>query len=83
MAANDYGSSSMYGPSQPPTMYAKYPNKFAKDDTCPFRRRRIVWSLVLGSECSRYYRATSAPPVFIILFIYNNHNKFYWKLENN
>ena len=75
MAPNDYVSSSMYVPSQPSTMYAKYLNKFTEDDT--FRRRRIVWSLVLGSECSRYYRAIPAPPFFITLFIYNNNNKFY------
>ena len=75
MAPNDYVSSSMYVPSQPPTMYAKYLNKFTEDDT--FRRRRIVWSLVLGSECSRYYRAIPAPSLFITLFIYNNNNKFY------
>ena len=33
MAPNDYVSSSMYVPSQPPTMYAKYLNKFTEDDT--------------------------------------------------
>ena len=31
MAPNDYGSSFMYVPSQPPTMYAKYPSKFTED----------------------------------------------------
>ena len=80
MAPNDYGSSFMYGPSQPPIMYAKYPSKFTEDLSFSPSSDRMVPGV--GKRVLSLLPRHPRSPIVHNLFIYNNNNKFYWQLEN-